>query len=357
MLASETLLPGQTTQATAVALDATGHTLSGRATSFSSSNTSVATVASGGTVTAVAAGTTAISATVGGHSGAAPLMVCQAGLEAPVGVSPTLFVSATIGNDATANGTCAAPFRTITRGVALAQSGDVVWVAPGNYDAGLGEVFPIAVAAGVSLIGDEANKGQGTTATNVVGGGNVSVGGDCGTYGATIFPGAHTVIAGLQLANTIHAFDAMTLLIRESSVTVRRNSIVNNGGASAVYICNNSTNHVITDNVIRDNGGTGLGFIGGGVGSRVEHNVITANHYGVEYDSPGGDLGGGSTGSVGGNLIFCNTINDLWTNTPITINAALNLWDHVPLSGNDVFNNAGATIVTTGAATAPGNCP
>jgi hypothetical protein len=74
-LASSTLNPGQTTQATATTLDANGSVLSGRAIAWSTNNTAVATVSSAGLVTAVASGNVLIAATSEGKSGNAPLTV------------------------------------------------------------------------------------------------------------------------------------------------------------------------------------------------------------------------------------------------------------------------------------------
>src|SRR5207245_10110646 len=70
-----------------------------------------------------------------------------------------------------------------------------------------------------------------------------------------------------------------------------------------------STNHVITGNRIVDNApssGEGLAFVSGGAGSKVENNVITGNGFGVDYEVAGADLGGGSAGRAGGNVISCN---------------------------------------------------
>ena len=74
-LASSSLQPGQTTQATAVARDAGGSVLTGRLVSWSSLNTSIATVSSTGIVTAVAAGSATIRATVETTTGDAGLSV------------------------------------------------------------------------------------------------------------------------------------------------------------------------------------------------------------------------------------------------------------------------------------------
>jgi uncharacterized protein YjdB len=74
-LSASTLLPGQGTQATVVLRDASGNVLTGRAVSWSSSNTAVATVNASGYVTAVAAGSAQIIATSEGKSGSAALTV------------------------------------------------------------------------------------------------------------------------------------------------------------------------------------------------------------------------------------------------------------------------------------------
>ena len=74
-LSSTSLTAGQSTQATATTRDANGAVLTGRALTWSSDNTSVATVSSAGLVSSLAAGTAHISATSEGKSGSATLTV------------------------------------------------------------------------------------------------------------------------------------------------------------------------------------------------------------------------------------------------------------------------------------------
>lgn len=262
----------------------------------------------------------------------------------------TYYVDGGSGSDAAA-GTAARPFKTITKAMSVATAGQSVKVLPGTYDAANGEAFPISIPDSVSLIGEESDKG----ATTVIQGGGAVVKGGL-TFLAAILPGAHSVVAGFTVTDTMGGNSwPMGLALRKSSVELRNNRLVNSLSI-AVYIIDGTTNHLIHDNLIQGNGSVGLAFIGGGVGSRVENNVITGNAYGVEYDSAGGDMGGGAAGSVGGNALYGNVHSDLWTNqtNAVTIYVANCTWDHVaPTVGAensaDIFNGGGAIIVTTGA--------
>src|SRR5206468_839509 len=71
--ATATVQAGQTVQLTATPRDANGAALSGRAVSWSSSNTSVATVSSSGLVSGVTLGSATISATSEGKTGTASI--------------------------------------------------------------------------------------------------------------------------------------------------------------------------------------------------------------------------------------------------------------------------------------------
>jgi len=280
------------------------------------------------------------------------------------------YVSTSTGAD-TNPGTQNSPFKRITHAISVAtRSGTTVQVAPGTYS---GEIFPIIVPAGVLLIGDETNKGGGSTPTSIVGGG-LAPGSAPGDIGVAVLPGTGSTIAGFTITNNNSSFtDRRALILGNSSVTLRNNTVTGATHKVGIYI-DASTNHVITGNRIVDNGGSGmgvgLGFIHGGAGSKVENNVITGNGLGVEYEVAGGDLGGGSAGSAGGNLISCNTQNNVLValaTAPMTITAANNLWDHSPptlactSAGDDICDaNAGtanaAIVVATPATLASSPC-
>jgi hypothetical protein len=265
------------------------------------------------------------------------------------------WVNASVGLD-TNSGTQTSQFKTITYAMKVAKrSGSTVHVAPGAYNVANGESFPIMVPAGVLLIGDEDHKGGGNTPTSIVGGGGQAPGATAGV-GLALLPGAGSTIAGFTITNDNAALSGRYgLLLSNSSVTLRNNTVTGATHKVGIYV-DASTDHVITGNHIVDNGassmGSGLAFSKGGVRSKVENNVITGNAFGVEYDVAGGDLGGGSAGSAGGNVISCNTENNLVSFAPsaITITAASNMWDHTPptrgsSSGNDIFDSSGFAII------------
>src|SRR6266853_776291 len=265
------------------------------------------------------------------------------------------YVSALAGSD-TNPGTQSSPFKTITHGMRVAtKNGTTVRVAYGAYNVANGETFPIIVPAGVLLIGDETSKGGGSTPTSIVGGGGQAPGVTAG-FGVALLPGTGSTIAGFTITNDNPALSGRYgLFLSNSSVTLRNNTIIGATHRAGVYV-DASTNHMITGNRIVDNGsssaGSGLTFGKGGSGSKVENNVITGNGFGVEYDVAGGDLGGGSAGSAGENVISCNTQNNLVSFAPsaITITAASNMWDHAPptrgsSSGNDIFDSSGSATI------------
>jgi Protein of unknown function (DUF1565) len=269
--------------------------------------------------------------------------------------TPFYTVNGATGSDATGNGITVS-YKTITKALSLAHLGDTVTVAPGTYDNVLGETFPIVIPSGVKLIGDEANKGNGSQKTFIFGGGGARGG---TFFGATIYPNDNTTVAGFIITNTNagSATFPMGIVIDVGNITIKNNRIV--GALSeGIYFFGGGSNSVVSGNFIDNNLGVGIAFVqGAGPGTKVENNVITHNNYGVEYDAPtaSGDLGGGSTGSVGGNVLANNTIGDLVTSGVMTISARNNYWNHVPPDTlTDIINaGGGATIDTTGALLAP----
>lgn len=302
----------------------------------------------------------------GGASGFGP-----GGTGTPAAPAPPAYtVDAVNGNDAAGDGSTI-PYKTITMALSVAVAGDNVTVAPGTYDAANGETFPIVVPAGVNLIGDETNKGNGATPTTITGGGAAASPVYSFVRAAVVMSG-NTTLAGFVVTATAPdpaANPPMGVIALGDNVSIRNNRLVNSG-KNGIYWVAGGNGSLVAGNVIQGNGaannGVGIAFINGtGPGTRIENNVIRLNVYGVEYDGPAtsGDLGGGATGSAGGNVIAANSGINLWTSVEAggTISARNNFWDNVPptsttstsASGFDIFNQNGATIDVTGAALAP----
>lgn len=106
------------------------------------------------------------------------LFACSEDEETPAGPQPPqydYYVDAASGDDSNP-GTQAEPFKTITHAVSTADINKKIKVLPGTYDAALGENFPIELKEGQILVGDEDEKGDGATATEISGFGEFQTG-------------------------------------------------------------------------------------------------------------------------------------------------------------------------------------
>jgi uncharacterized repeat protein (TIGR02543 family) len=161
--ASASILVGATQQFTATTKDAGGNVLTGRAVSWSSSNTAVATVnGSTGLVTGVAAGSVTITATSEGKSGTATVTVGQVPV-ATVTVSPT-SASILVGGTQQFTATTRDAGGNVLTGRAVTWSSSNTAVATVNTSTGL----VTGVAAGSATI-TATSEGKSGTATVTVG--------------------------------------------------------------------------------------------------------------------------------------------------------------------------------------------
>lgn len=269
-------------------------------------------------------------------------------------------VDASTGSD-TNDGTCARPFKTISKALSVATAGQLVSVRPGVYSAVLGESFPLKVPDGVSLIGDEAQKGG---ATRIQGGGAVD--GSPGLRAAVVV-GADATLAGFVILNPSSLAGSNGVVVTKATpnsadrATIRSNTVTN-CGADGVYL-ERAKMAIIEDNVIsdQDSGGVGLRITAEAGDATVGGNVIVRNTYGVEVHVDA-DLGGGGR-SMGGNTLSCNVEVDVVASgeaAPILVSATTNRWDHTPpkdgcASTFDVCRTT-ATVTVSGATVAQSPC-
>jgi len=188
----------------------------------------------------------AVLTTCGGGSGTSLTTDICTAPSAPSGVAATKIVSASVGNNTNASGICIA-YKTITAALAASSASDVVWVAPGTYDAANGEVFPIRVPAGVSLIGDPVNKGAGGTATLIKGHGALT-GSMAGWYAALI-SGATATISGFEFDDTTSTTLSFGIYSDNVSMAVTDNLFLTNLYGGVVF--ENGANPSVRNNTFQ----------------------------------------------------------------------------------------------------------
>jgi Concanavalin A-like lectin/glucanases superfamily/Protein of unknown function (DUF1565) len=241
-------------------------------------------------------------------------------------------VDAVNGGD-TNSGKCDSPFKTLTKALSVAASGDTIQVEPGIYDGANGEAFPLAIPVGVEVFGSSASRGT-SPVTKIVG--NVGLSGAFGS------------LVGMWVVGEVTA-DANDVSIEDSTV--------NNSGLICIHVAGGSDVFVEYDSVTQCAFGV---YVSGSSFAELYANTITGNSYNVEIDSPStADL------SDGGNALSCATMADLWTNSSTVVAAQSNLWDHSPptvstsiqTGGIDIYQGGAGTVNTSGATTVPSPCP
>ncbi|WP_061243281.1 LIC10774 family surface protein [Leptospira interrogans] len=227
-----------------------------------------------------------------------------------------LYVDNVIGNDNWPGSNKGAPLRTITKAIALAGGRHDVHVAPGEYSEQTGEKFPIRIPDGATLIGDELGKGLGFVlfydkSGNHPGPKPTTIQFHADDLKETILLGENSTIAGFNLQNPI--------ALRAYGSKIRNNTISQGIGIFPANTSNvQSGGHTISGNFIGSkkapnyNYGVGIFVDRTTYENKIENNTIYRNRYGVVIRPLGkADLGGGSQGSVGNNIISCSLEMDL----------------------------------------------
>lgn len=245
------------------------------------------------------------------------LIVCTGGVSFPAGAqftpptpastpAPTnsttappiqtiLQVNPGVGRDEPSAGrTEATPYRTITYALQQARPGTIIQLAPGNYTAETGEVFPIVLTPGVVLRGDEATNGQ----TVVIRGSGQTRSSTFGAQNITLRTAQDTTISGITVTNPTTR--GTGLWIETTNPVVRKNTFreslregifVTGSGIPTVeeniFFKNSASGMTVVraaGGVIRNNlfQNTGFGIaFGDNAASRVENNRFTENRVGV----------------------------------------------------------------------------
>ena len=171
----------------------------------------------------------------------------------PDNLEPDIIVSARVGNDDYADGKCFA-FKTISGALKNIKTNGVVWVAPGTYYSIYGENFPILIPEGVSLIGDEINKGNGTTPTVITGSGYAAKGRSTNDYYSTIKGSEGSTVSGFIIKTDNKELLRFGLYSLDSDITIRNNTFIDSYGGVTLH---------------------------GGGNPLVENNIFSTKYYGI----------------------------------------------------------------------------
>lgn len=202
-----------------------------------------------------------------------------------------IYVNPVTGQDRAGAGVSAAtPYKTITFALSQAQANTVIQLAPGNYSKDTGESFPLILKPGVTLIGNESAKGQGTIIT----GGGFYTSRTFARQDVTILADNNTTIAGLTVTNANQRGTAVWV---ESSNPTIKNNTFTNSVREGVFVTGTG-NPKIENNIFFKNGGNGVSLARSAQGE-IRNNTFEDTGFGLA-------IGGNSTPLVEGNQIRQN---------------------------------------------------
>ena len=183
----------------------------------------------------------------------------------------TFYVSPTTGTD-TNTGTQQTPFKTITRALQIATINDRIQLAYGEYNTDSGEIFPLSIPVGLTIIGDEAKKGKGIV---IEGSGN---------YLSRTFARQNVTFVLLNDAQlrgvTVTNPDSRgTAVWVESSTPTISNNTFTKCKREGVFATGNA-NPVIENNIFRENTANGISIAKNSQG-QLRGNVCVNTGYGI----------------------------------------------------------------------------
>ena len=161
----------------------------------------------------------------------------------------TLYVNPVQGNDTNA-GSRSSPFKSLTRALKTTKTTVIIQLTSGTYSAANGEVFPIVISAGVTVVGNEANKGTGI----VISGSGEYKSPSFGIQSITLLLQGDASLLGVTVTNRIAKGTGVWI---ESAATNVANNTFINCGREGIFVTGNAK-PAIVDNVFRQNAASGL---------------------------------------------------------------------------------------------------
>ncbi len=160
-----------------------------------------------------------------------------------------IYVNPTTGSDSN-SGSQQAPLKTITQALKQSASGTKIQLAEDNYNATNGEVFPLIVPFGVTIIGNELNIGSGI----VINGSGRHLSHIFGAQNVSLVLNSGVRLRGITVTNSASRGTAVWI---ESSSPAVVNCTFTNSVREGILVTGNA-NPVIKDNIFNQNSANGI---------------------------------------------------------------------------------------------------
>jgi parallel beta-helix repeat protein len=183
----------------------------------------------------------------------------------------TLYVNLVTGNDDNP-GSRLSPFKSLTRALKATKPPAIIQLASGIYKATTGEVFPLIIPAGVTVVGNEAKKGAGIVIT----GSGEYQSPTFGTQNITLVLQGNASLLGVTVTNSVTKGTGVWI---ESAAPTLANNTFLSCAREGVFTTGNAK-PLIRDNVFSQNASSGLMMARNSKGE-VLRNVFQKNSLGI----------------------------------------------------------------------------
>ncbi len=208
----------------------------------------------------------------------APINLTRALVDFPLIASQgerLIYIDGQRGQDGPGRGGASQPYRSIT--YALRQVGDrnpaTLQLAPGTYSVETGELFPLTLPRGITLQGEESDKGERIA---VIGGGDFTSA-LLGPQSAAVVALSGSTIRGVSITNPQP--EGIGVWIESAGVSVVNNTFINNG-REGVAAGGESSLQVI-GNRFRQNRGNGMAITGTTRGEIRDNDFVENTEHGL----------------------------------------------------------------------------
>jgi parallel beta-helix repeat protein len=185
--------------------------------------------------------------------------------------APTFYVNPSTGNDS-AVGSQASPFKTVTRALRQAAASTTIRLSVGTYSTATGEVFPLGIPAGVIVVGNEGNKGNGT----VIEGNGQYVSPTFNQQNVAIRIDNDAQLRGVTVSN--RAAKGTGVWIESTAPTIANCTFIH-CGREGVF-ATGTANPLISDSVFQQNAASGMSIVRNAKGE-IRRNLCQRTGYGI----------------------------------------------------------------------------